>query len=183
MMDVFKEAVQSWQNFYFMAGGSAAGLIGLMFVALSLAVNLTSREIGQEAKAFITPSIIYFVTALFISCVMLIPLPSPVILTLVFTGTGLIGLAQTLPAVRRLIHAALRDHNFFLVDWLTQVIFPVVIFICLPFVGLGFALAQWDFALTGLWLVTVLLLMCAVGNTWSLMIWLIEQPRNKEPSS
>jgi hypothetical protein len=48
MPDAFVDTLQSWQNFYFMIGGASAGLIGLMFVALSLGMRLLSDNTRQS---------------------------------------------------------------------------------------------------------------------------------------
>jgi hypothetical protein len=176
MMDVFNETLRGWQNFYFMAGGAAAALIGLMFVALSLGMNVMTRVPNDEAKAFVTPSIIYFVTVLFVSCVMLVPLYNSSILGLLLGGGGLLGLWPTLRHARFLIQAAKEHQDFTLFDWLTQVLVPVGMYISLVIAG-GFILPQQDLAFMILWLVTVLLLICAIANTWSLMVWIMERPR------
>jgi hypothetical protein len=47
MPDVFNEMLHGWHNFYFMAGGAAAGLIGLMFVAL-LGNGSTQKFIAER---------------------------------------------------------------------------------------------------------------------------------------
>lgn len=60
MADVFTDTLHSWQNFYFMIGGASAGLMGLMFVALSLGTHLVNDETRASFPAFVTPSIIYF---------------------------------------------------------------------------------------------------------------------------
>ena len=61
MTDLFIDTLHSWQNFYFMIGGASAGLMGLMFVALSLGTHLVNDETISSVGAFVTPSIIYFV--------------------------------------------------------------------------------------------------------------------------
>jgi hypothetical protein len=76
MPDVFIETLHTWQNFYFMIGGVVAGLLGLMFVALSL-MHLVSDETREEFEIFVTPSEVYFVSALLVACVMLVPALTP----------------------------------------------------------------------------------------------------------
>jgi hypothetical protein len=39
-MDAFTETLRSWQNFYFMIGGATATLVSLMFVAVTLGVQM-----------------------------------------------------------------------------------------------------------------------------------------------
>ncbi|MEO8396478.1 MAG: hypothetical protein ABI700_26020, partial [Chloroflexota bacterium] len=71
MTDVFNEVLVKWQTFYFMMGGAAATLAGLMFVALSLGQHLIGETTRDQMKIFAMPSIIYFVSVLLLAGVML----------------------------------------------------------------------------------------------------------------
>src|SRR5262245_38044229 len=102
-MDAFTETLRSWQNFYFMAGGAAAALMGLMFVALSLGTHLVSETTVANIGTFVTPSIIYFVSALLLACVMLVPTYTPPGLALIVFSGGIFGMIIILPIVWRLI--------------------------------------------------------------------------------
>lgn len=177
MTDVFTETLQSWQNFYFMAGGAAATLIGLMFVALSLGINLVSEETKAELEVFVTPSIVYFVSVLLLACVMLVPAFTPRVLAVItFTG-GLFGLALTVRYATGLTRIARQHGDFSRADWLLQVILPVVNYALIVLAAVCFAGDQWSFGFGGLWLATVLLLVSAIANTWSLVIWIVNQRR------
>src|SRR5215831_17034023 len=110
MTDVFNESLHGWQNFYFMVGGVAATLLGLMFVALSMGTHLVTDEVRQEVDAFTSPSIFYFVSVLVIACVMLVPTFSATVLAFLLFLGGLLGVAWTAPRVRLLILAA-RKHK------------------------------------------------------------------------
>ena len=178
MPDVFNDMLHTWQNFYFMAGGTAATLIGLMFVAVSLGIGIISTEITEEMKAFVTPSIIYFVSVLLIACVMLVPLYSPPVLALLLFGGGLVGLNWSIPFVRKLILIAKKNQDFNRWDWLTQVILPVFNYVLLLIMAVLFAINQWSLAFIGLWATSILLLVCAIANTWSLVIWIVEQKKS-----
>lgn len=177
MPDVFNEMLRSWQNFYFMAGGTAATLIGLMFVALSLGMGIISSEITEEMKAFVTPSVLYFVSVLLIACAMLVPLYSPPALALMLFGGGLIGLYWSIPFVRKLIQVAKKNQDFNWMDWLAQVILPVVNYALLLVVALLLVIDEWSLAFIGLWATSILLLISAISNTWSLVVWVVEQKK------
>ena len=54
-MDAFVETVESWHDFYMLAGTAAATLIGLIFVAVSLHIDIIatakrSSDIGVLAR-------------------------------------------------------------------------------------------------------------------------------------
>jgi hypothetical protein len=171
----FIDTLRSWQNFYFMAGGVAATLIGLMFVALSLGMHLISADTKAEMKVFVTPSVVYFVSALIVACVMLVPSMTPAVLGIIMMLGGVLGLARALVYAAGLIGVAKRHQDFVLEDWLAQVVAPVVSYILLLFAGIGFVSAQYELGFHGLWLGVLLLVITAITNIWGLIIWIIDQ--------
>jgi hypothetical protein len=174
-MNTFTETLQTWQNFYFMIGGVVAALLGLMFVALSLGMHLVSDETREEFEIFVTPSVVYFVSALLVACVMLMPAMTPVGLAVVlFLGGGL-GFTRGAKYARLLSQAARRHQDFELVDWLSNVIMPVGGYALILVAALCFAITQWSLAFFAIWLATIFLLLSAITNTWNLVIWILEQ--------
>src|SRR5688572_25833715 len=107
-MDAFTEMLRSWQNFYFMMGGVAATLLGLMFVAVSLGLGLVTDENRDSIKTFVNPSIFYFVSVLVLCGLMLIPEIQPNALALVLLLMGIIAIKQVLPFAKRLFQAAMK---------------------------------------------------------------------------
>jgi hypothetical protein len=67
--------MQGWDNFYMMAGTSAATLIGLMFVVLTLGTHLPipTSHATKGVNAFVTPTLVHFGGVLFQAMVALIP--------------------------------------------------------------------------------------------------------------
>lgn len=175
-MNNFTETLRSWQNFYFMTGGAAAALLGLMFVAVSMGVqHLGSAEITEDMRAFVTPNILYFTSALLLACAMLIPTITPLLLAILLLVGGLFGLVRTVPSVLRLISVARRNQDFNRADWLAQIILPVTSYVLILIATLGFLLNRWSLAFMTAWLAMILLLIAAIANTWSLVIWVVEQ--------
>src|SRR6266436_4774155 len=99
-------------HFYFMAGGAAATLLGLMFVALSMGTHLITDEVREEIDTFTSPSIFYFVSVLLLACVMLYPMISVVVLGILLILGGVSGLVWTAPRIRLLILAARKHQDF-----------------------------------------------------------------------
>lgn len=174
MYDAFNETLRSWHNFYFMTGGATAGLLGLMFVAISLGANMVTAASEVEYEAFVTPSVLYFVAVLVICGLMLAPTHEPPILGVILLVGSLIGLSQSVRPILTLIRTARKHGDFVLADWLAQVIGPLVGFGLLVVAAAGFDFAQESLGFTTLWIATILLLLCAIANTWSLMIWIIK---------
>src|SRR5260370_31044421 len=103
-------------HFYFMAGGAAATLLGLMFVAISMDTHLITDEVRQEIDTFTSPSIFYCVSVLLLACVMLCPMMSAVVLGVLLLLGGVSGLVWATPRVRLLILAARKHQDFGVAD-------------------------------------------------------------------
>jgi hypothetical protein len=173
-MDSFNEVLHGWQNFYFMIGGATAGLIGLMFVALSLGTHLITDQTKESSQIFVNPSVIYFLSVLMTAGVMLAPTYSPVGLALVLFAGGVAGSGRALHYARRLPRAAKQNGDFTRADWLSHVIVPAVSYTLIWLAALGLMIDQWPLAFTGIWLAVILLLLAAIANTWSLVTWIVE---------
>ncbi len=179
MINAFTEILRSWQTFYFTIGGAAAALLGLMFVAVSLALPVITTGISADMKAFVNPSVYYFVSELVLVFVMLVPSYDPVVLGGLLVLGGLPGLVVTLRHARQLVTVALKNQDFVLGDWLAQIILPVVAYLLIGVGGISFVGIQWSLGFAVLWIASVLLLLCAIANTWSLVLWIVEQKFGK----
>jgi hypothetical protein len=176
-MAVFTETLHSWQNFYFMTGGAAAALLGLMFVALSLGQHLISDVTRASFPIVVTPSVVYFMSALLFSCVMLNPAYTPQGLALVVLVGGVFGLIQTLPSVWQLFKMARRNQDFDVGNWLSYIILPPISYVLMLSAALCLMIDQAALAFNALWLANIALLVCGVGSTWGLVLWIIDQPK------
>lgn len=174
-MESFTGTLHSWQNFYFMTGGAAGGLLGLMFVALSLAANFIDEDTPNDMKAFVTPSVFYFVSALLLSCAMLVPDYTPLGLTVILSIGSIIGAIKTLTYMRHVIRAILKNGNFNLTDWLSQVILPIAAYGLILLAAVCLLMNQPSLTFAGLWLANIALLVAAIGNTWNLVVWVVDQ--------
>src|SRR5882762_10725753 len=125
-------------------------------------------------QAFVTPTMVFFTTALAISALMLVPHIAPSALAVLLALGSVAGIGYLL-WVRG--HHHWREGKLDAEDW--------VFFIGLPFLSyillLVAAIAIWRGRAPGapmLAFVTVLLLVVGIHNAWDLVIWLA-QKRNK----
>src|SRR3984885_88543 len=104
-----------WENFFIVGATAGATLIGLLFVAITLGAGLSTPQGLIAARAFLTPTLIYFGGVLFECMVVLPPWPSawPVGIIL-----GLFGLTGLVYQQRKVDLASL--------DWLDWTMFSVV---------------------------------------------------------
>jgi hypothetical protein len=77
-----------WESFYVIVGSSAAALIGLQFVVVTLISESPLEASPASLSAFGTPTVVHFGGALLISAVMSAPWPSAVGLSRVLLVLG-----------------------------------------------------------------------------------------------
>jgi hypothetical protein len=122
-------------------------------------------------RAFVTPTIVFFTTALAVSALMLVPHIAPAPIAVLLASTSIAGLAYLL-WVRGQRHW--REQKLDAEDW--------VFFIGLPFLSylllLAAAIAIWRDSALGaptLAFVTIVLLLIGIHNAWDLVIWLSQK--------
>ena len=94
MPDPFGTALCDWQTFYLLVGGAAAVLIGLLFVAISLAFDLAIDAEVAALRGFVTPTVVQFTLILFASTCCVMPLQQSRVLGVLILLRGLVDLAN-----------------------------------------------------------------------------------------
>jgi hypothetical protein len=173
MPTAFTETLLAWHDFYFMIGGAAAALLGLMFVALSLGTHLINDTTRETIDTFTTPNIVYFVSVMLISAVMLVPAYSMPLFRIMILGGAVLDITIGLYHVRKLYQAGMKHGDFNREDWLWTTIMPLISFALLLSAAISFALSQWSIAFALLPFATIAILITAIANTWGVVIWII----------
>ena len=166
-------ALHDWQNFYMLTGTAAATLIGLLFVAISISVgtNLSLQQATNSLRTFVDPTLLYYVQALLVSCLTVMPISSSYILGVVLIVQGSIDIALTVKVYWRII-VVHRAETFDSRHWVWHIALPMLTGILYVCVAIGLFIG-WQFALVGLSLAVLLCLAIGLHNTWILTIWLI----------
>jgi hypothetical protein len=178
MPTTFTETLHSWHSFYTMIGSAAAALLGLMFVALSLAMNLVNSDNKQNFDTFTTPNIVYFVSVILVAGVMLVPTYTLTMFYAVTLIGTVLGLGLAIYFVRRDALTALRLGNFTWEDWCWICVMPIVSYVLLMAAAICFATGRWPAAFSILPAATLALLMTAIANTWGIVIFVIYHRRD-----
>src|SRR2546425_8436001 len=88
--------IEGWHEFYLLVGTSAAALTGLMFVVISISPETIAERPKSGVRAFVTPTMVFFTSALAISALMLVPHLAPAALAAVLALTSVAGVAYLL---------------------------------------------------------------------------------------
>src|SRR5437763_15174567 len=67
------ELLHNWHDFYMLLGTASATLVGLMFVAASIGVQIFTETNRPGTGAFISPTVVHFSSALFLCVAGTIP--------------------------------------------------------------------------------------------------------------
>lgn len=164
------ETLHDWRDFYMLVGAASATLVGLMFVAASIGASLFNEKSTGPMRAFITPTVVHFASALF-ACVFL-TMPGHGWLSL----GGLLGLG----AVAGLIYCG-RVLSLILKRFRTSLDWPDLAFYAL-IPGLGYLLflaaaamelSRQPASANALIAAAIMVLLAAgLRNAWDMMVWI-----------
>ena len=84
---------EGWHDFYLVLGPASAGLIGLLFVVMTLTTGLERDRAERGAKVYMTPIVFHLGALVLLSCLALFPQASGAFIGALATVCGLLGLA------------------------------------------------------------------------------------------
>jgi hypothetical protein len=83
-------ALKEWSDFYVLVGTAGATLLALLFVAVSLGAGFLSEAQKAATRTFMSPVVIHFTSAFFVSAISLAPL-DPALFAALLVATAVIG--------------------------------------------------------------------------------------------
>jgi len=159
---------EGWHEFYLMAGGAAAVLIGLIFVVISLMQDRTRSTVLVGSRLYMGPIVLGVSFVLVLSASALVPginAPTFALITATVAAWGLArGLLSTVGIMR------LKDEVHWTDVWFYGFI-PSVFYLALGVLALGFR-TGWHHAPEGLAAFVTLALLLAIRNEWDLITWI-----------
>jgi hypothetical protein len=96
----------AWQSFFATLAAATATLAGLLFVALSLNLELLMRDEHQHAKRVATQTFAMFLYVLIVALLLLMPHGTRLELALEVAAVGVVGLAGALVLLLRTFRAS-----------------------------------------------------------------------------
>ncbi len=162
----------SWDNLFILAGGAAATLMGLLFVAVTVGdTGFSTSTIVHGTRGFLTPALVNFGTVLLQALTVLVPWPSSWPIGIIFGLGGLTGLAYQIIVVvqQRKVGLVLLDW----LDWIPYVFVPALAWASLVVGSVGL-ITQKSFAPYAIAGATTLLLFAGVYGAWDVTLWIIK---------
>ncbi len=156
-----------WENFFLMAGGAAAVLIGLIFVVISLMHDRPRSQVLAGSKLYMGPIVLGVSFVLALSAAALTPGISRCEFAAITGAISLWGLVRG-------VMSTVGIGRFTKVHW-TDIWFygfyPSAIYVGLGVVALALWL-DWWWAQKALALVITVALLLAIRNEWDLITWI-----------
>jgi hypothetical protein len=171
-------ALAGWDNFYVILGSAAAGLTGLTFVVVALAADANMTQLSG-LKTFVSPTVIHFSSALWITAVCSLPRQTVTSLGVITLASGIFGVAYTLRTMYRMASMDRRDYVPVLQDWLWNGALPLFGYALL---GSGGGLLWFASIAAGylIGLSALLLVFIGIHNVWDLAVWILaERPSRR----
>ena len=167
-----------WSNFYFLIGSAAAGLIGLMFVVVTLTSGGDRSRSLRGAAIYLTPTIVHFAAVFSFSAIIEAPGLSIVEIVTLMILIALAGFACCLRSAHGIVRApegwgAPHWSDFWLYAGAPAVLYLVL---AIATVGVG---SHWPWAPKTMAALLLVLVLLAIRNAWDTITW-IAPARNVE---
>jgi len=169
--------LDGWSNFYVIVGSSAAGLTGLTFVVIALVADAHFARMSG-LRAFVTPIVMHFGTALWISALLCIPGHTAVSVAACMIVSGAILSAYGAVTTYRMYRGR-ATYRPVIEDWIWNATLPSLCYLALLVAGV-LAVRQPALALYFIGAAALTLLFVGLHNAWDLAVWItVESPAAK----
>jgi hypothetical protein len=159
-----------WDEFFKMAGAAGATLIGLLFVAITVATSFSKSHGVIGSRGFLTPALVHFCGVLFLSLQMLAPWRSAFPAGIVLGIAGLAGVFYQIHVIhiqRKIDFASLDPY-----DRLFYAAVPAISYFGMIAGGIGLIAGE-SFAPYAI-ATTTLLLFTGIYGAWDVTLWLVK---------
>jgi hypothetical protein len=162
-MNVTMLELAKWDNFYVIVGSAAGALIGLQFIVITLISESPPVGTAEAGAAFMSPTIVHFCSALFLSALLHVPWRTITIDASIWGLLGFGGVAYSIIVARRMKTQPAYDPVF--EDWMFHVVLPLAAYAALAVSSFA-AISHEREALFGAGGAALLLLFVGIHNAW-----------------
>jgi hypothetical protein len=166
------ELLHDWHDFYALIGTAAATLIGLMFVAASIASPYLTEKNRAAIQAFFTPTVAHFVAVLMICVLLSAPMRKWTVLGVLVLGIGLAGVSYASTVWVRMGRGGFTT-TIDLADRFWYALAPLCGHFLTMASGTLALLMRGERSLHILGAASVLLLLAGIRNAWDITAWVV----------
>jgi hypothetical protein len=170
---------QGWDNYFMLLGTASGGLIGLLFVVVTLTAGLERSRALRASGIYLTPTLVHFAVTMVSSAVAVAPNMNPRIAASILIGAALMGLANAVRTCFGIAAFAKEGNPPHWSDPWGYGVAPGAIYVGLIGCAIGVWLGHEPAVGIGAGLLMVLMLV-AIRNAWDLITWMA--PRGPDGS-
>jgi hypothetical protein len=165
--------LQPWHDFFLLVGTAAATLLGLIFVAASIAATIPNEKLGDMGSRalWVLPIVYAFLRVLVVSAVGVIPGQTGRSFGGVLSGLAIFDLARMVWVTRGMTNHHRSREKLMATDWGWYVVYPGLATAVLVATGVSLA-AGWVFPPAMLAVGLIGHPVVGVHNAWELADWL-----------
>jgi hypothetical protein len=172
--------LHEWHEFYFMLGTSAAALIALLFVAVSLGVGFLTFGRQNATRTFMSPVVVHYSAILVCSAAALAPEHAPLLVFAVVAGScAIFGFIVAWVTTAAVIKSAQGDTNIVLTDHLAYGALPAMTYCALLVAAIYTAMGR-PWALYLLAAALLILMVVNIRNAWDLVLTMVRMQSKRE---
>ncbi|MGH6980918.1 MAG: hypothetical protein ACREFC_06895 [Stellaceae bacterium] len=163
-----------WRDFFIVTATAAATLVGAMFVVVSIATGIITRERSAGSHAYLTSTVVHLGAALLASLLTMAPSVTWLSFAGALTAGGIVGVIYV-----AILSRAVAKFSMDWTDMLWYSALPIIGYLAMLGAGvLGFA-ANF-YAVEALAAASVLLLICGVRNAWDMIMIFAMRPKHPD---
>ncbi|MBV9558659.1 MAG: hypothetical protein JO254_16455 [Pseudolabrys sp.] len=172
------EALHDWHEFYFMLGSSAAALVALLFVAISVGIGFFDRGNVTATRTFISSIVVHFSCVLFVAAMALVPGHAPNLVAIVLLAAGVVGAIVALISSVNIFREP-EPIGLEIIDYFAYGIVPLIAY-CKIIVAALTLRAHWEWGPELLATGVLLLLLINIRNAWDTVLTVVRRQTARE---
>jgi len=167
----------NWQNFYVIVGAAAGSLTGLQFVVVTLLAQARAMSSLREIRAFGTPTLVHFCTALLVSALMSAPWQSLTYFGITLGSGGALGVIYSIGIIW---HARKSSYQPDLSDWIWYTALPLLAHLALAAAAV-FLWTHPGFSFGVIAADSLAFLLLGIHNSWDTVTYVALNHSKSEP--
>ena len=164
---------EGWSNFFYLIGSAAGGIIGLMFVVISLTAGHEPRRVSRGAPVYVAPIVFHFAVVFVVSVITLVPGMPPSAVAVLLGVCAIAGVAYSVATTIRLCSSGWEDP---IPEWSDKCFYgflPTTVYVALAGAAAAVPFVERR-AVLSIGVVLLLLLLLGIRNAWDLAMTLAQ---------